>query len=34
VLPAYAGPAAFTTMVEKQIKDWTPAIKASDLGPK
>ena len=34
VLPGYAGPAAFTVMVEKQIKDWTPAIKASDLGPK
>ena len=34
VLPSYAGPAAFTSMVEKQIRDWTPAIKASDLGPK
>ncbi|WPB56366.1 tripartite tricarboxylate transporter substrate binding protein [Xylophilus sp. GOD-11R] len=34
VLPAYVGPAAFTTVVEKQIRDWTPAIKAADLGPK
>jgi tripartite-type tricarboxylate transporter receptor subunit TctC len=34
VLPGYAGPADFTRTVEKQIRDWTPAIKASDLGPK
>lgn len=34
VLPSYAGPAAFASVVEKQIRDWTPAIKASDLGPK
>ena len=34
VLSAYAGPAAFTGLVEKQIRDWTPAIKAADLGPK
>jgi len=33
VTPMPLGPADFTSFVDKQIKDWEPAIKAADLKP-